>query len=83
MMYAPEAMLFARQFPAEIRYSGISIAVQFAGVIGGGLAPMIATKLLGIGQGHSYLISAYIVATAVIAIVCTLLMKSDSEAEYR
>lgn len=82
MMYAPEAMLFARQFPTKIRYSGISIAVQFAGVVGGGLAPMIATKLLGIGQGNSYLISAYIVVIAVIAIICTLLMKSDREAEY-
>lgn len=29
---------FARQFPAEIRYSGISISVQLAGVLGGGLA---------------------------------------------
>lgn len=82
MMYAPEAMLFARQFPVEIRYSGISIAVQFAGVIGGGLAPMIATKLLSIGQGNSYLISIYILATAIIAMICTLLMKSDSEEEY-
>ena len=36
IMYAPQAQLFARQFPAEIRYSGISISVQFAGVLGGG-----------------------------------------------
>jgi nitrate/nitrite transporter NarK len=28
IMYAPQAQLFARQFPAEIRYSGISISVQ-------------------------------------------------------
>ena len=51
---------FARQFPAEIRYSGISISVQLAGVLGGGLAPMIATKLLSIGQGNPYLIMFYI-----------------------
>ena len=51
---------FARQFPAEIRYSGISISVQLAGVLGGGLAPMIATKLLSVGQGNPYLIMLYI-----------------------
>ncbi|MEW7126384.1 MFS transporter, partial [Acinetobacter baumannii] len=60
IMYAPQAQLFARQFPAEIRYSGISISVQLAGVLGGGLAPMIATKLLSIGQGNPYLIMFYI-----------------------
>jgi hypothetical protein len=38
IMYAPQAQLFARQFPAEIRYSGISISVQFAGVLGVGLS---------------------------------------------
>lgn len=55
IMYAPQAQLFARQFPAEIRYSGISISVQFAGVLGGGLAPMAATKLLSFIQHKQYL----------------------------
>ena len=77
IMYAPQSQLFARQFPAEIRYSGISISVQFAGVLGGGLAPMIATKLLGWGGGSPYLISVYILAMAVIAIICTSFMSKD------
>ncbi|TCM69753.1 metabolite-proton symporter [Acinetobacter calcoaceticus] len=77
IMYAPESMLFARQFPAEIRYSGISISVQLAGVIGGGFAPMIATKLLGIGDGSPHFISVYIIGMAVVAIICTFFMKSD------
>ncbi|TLT27241.1 MHS family MFS transporter, partial [Acinetobacter baumannii] len=34
--------------------------VQLAGVLCGGLAPMIATKLLSIGQGNPYLIMFYI-----------------------
>ncbi len=79
IMYAPESMLFARQFPAEIRYSGISISVQLAGVLGGGFAPMIATKLLVIGGGSPHLISTYIIAMAVIAIICTFFMKSDKQ----
>ncbi len=31
-LYAPEGSLFAAQFPAEVRYSGISIAVQVSEV---------------------------------------------------
>lgn len=77
IMYAPESMLFARQFPAEIRYSGISISVQFAGVLGGGLAPLIATKLLSLNQGQPTWVIIYIVTMAIIAIICTLYMKSD------
>lgn len=77
IMYAPQAQLFARQFPAEIRYSGISISVQFAGVLGGGLAPMVATKLLSIGGGSPHLISAYILSMAAVAILCTCLMPRD------
>lgn len=77
VMYAPQSQLFARQFPAEIRYSGISISVQFAGVLGGGLAPLIATKLLSIGQGSPHLISIYILSMAIVAIICTCFMKRD------
>ena len=77
LMYAPQSQLFARQFPTEIRYSGISISVQFAGVIGGGLAPLIATKLLSIGEGSPHLIINYIIGMAIFAIFCTCFMKRD------
>ncbi|WP_032870960.1 MFS transporter [Acinetobacter sp. 1000160] len=77
LMYAPQAQLFARQFPAEIRYSGISISVQLAGVVGGGLAPLIATKLLSVGAGNPYLIMLYIASMAVVAIIATSFMPRD------
>ncbi|OTG85156.1 MFS transporter [Acinetobacter sp. ANC 4648] len=83
IMYAPQAQLFAREFPAEIRYSGISISVQFAGILGGGLAPMIATKLLSIGHGNPYLISIYIASMAIVAIFCTFFMQRDPKQLYR
>ncbi|ENX40887.1 MFS transporter [Acinetobacter courvalinii] len=77
LMYAPQAQLFARQFPAEIRYSGISISVQLAGVVGGGLAPLISTKLLSVGGGNPYLIMLYIASMAVVAIIATSFMPRD------
>lgn len=78
IMYAPQSQLFARQFPAEIRYSGISISVQLAGVLGGGIAPLIATKLLSIGDGSPHLIVTYIVGMAIFAIFCAYFMKPDN-----
>ncbi len=83
IMYAPESILFARQFPAEIRYSGISISVQLAGILGGGFAPMIATKLLALGGGKPTLVSAYLISMAVIGILCTFLTRSDAKQTYK
>jgi MFS transporter, MHS family, shikimate and dehydroshikimate transport protein len=79
ILYAPESQLFAAQFPAQIRYSGISLSVQVAGVLGGGVAPMIATALLAYGGGKPHYVVAYMVALGVIALVCTLLMRSQHD----
>jgi MHS family shikimate/dehydroshikimate transporter-like MFS transporter len=79
IMYAPESQLFAAQFPAQIRYSGISMSVQIAGVLGGGVAPMIATALLAAGGGRPNYVIAYMIALAVIGLVCALLMRSHAD----
>jgi MFS family permease len=44
-MYALLPSLFAAQFPAEIRCSGVSLCFQIAAAIGGGVAPIVATLL--------------------------------------
>ncbi|MDM0006037.1 MFS transporter [Variovorax sp. J22G73] len=46
LMFAPQSNLYAAQFPPELRYSGISIGIQFAAALGGGLAPIIAATLV-------------------------------------
>jgi len=78
LMYAPESQLFARQFPAAVRYSGISLGVQVAGVLGGGLAPMIATALLARGGGEPTYVVMYLLALAAIALVSAAMMTSDT-----
>jgi metabolite-proton symporter len=45
LMYGPQAALFAELFPVEVRYSGASLGYQLGSVVGGGLAPIIATAL--------------------------------------
>jgi metabolite-proton symporter len=78
-MYGPEGSLFSAQFPAEIRYSGISLGVQISGAIGGGLAPIIGTYLMTRGHGDPIYVSWYLSALAFIALVCALAMKSNAE----
>lgn len=78
-MYGPEGSLFSAQFPAEIRYSGISLGVQISGAIGGGLAPIIGTYLMTRGHGDPTYVSWYLAGLAFIALLCALAMKSTAE----
>jgi MFS family permease len=45
MMYGPQAAFIAEQFPTRVRYAGSSLAYTLAGVIGGGIAPLMFAAL--------------------------------------
>jgi MFS family permease len=77
VLYAPESMLFASQFPATVRYSGISISVQLAGALGGGLAPVLATALLRSNGGNPLYVALYLITLGLVALICTSLMKAQ------
>src|SRR5690242_4780239 len=74
MQYGPQAALIAECFtPPRLRYSGASLGYQFASIIAGGPAPLIATALFA--AFHSgYAIALYILACAVISFVATALL---------
>ncbi|SEE98426.1 Predicted arabinose efflux permease, MFS family [Burkholderia sp. WP9] len=75
LLFGPQSALFAAQFPVNVRLSGISIGIQFAAAIGGGLAPIVATSL--VAQYHGLQpIAIYVGALAALAVLCTRLMKS-------
>jgi MFS family permease len=76
LMYGQQGTLFASQFPAAVRYSGISFAVQVAGAVGGGLAPLVATQLLAAGGGDTRLISLTLVTTTVLGAICAATMRA-------
>lgn len=79
MLYGPEGALFSAQFKPEVRYTGISIGVQVSGAIGGGLAPMIATTLLTVGDGDPLYINCYLMVLGVIALISLCAMRSVSD----
>jgi hypothetical protein len=73
MQYGPQAALIAERFGTNVRYSGASIGYQFASVIAGGPAPLIATAILS-ATGSSMWISWYIVGCCVVAMIALLAM---------
>ena len=73
MQYAPEAAFIAEAFTPRLRYSGASLGYQFASVIAGGPAPLIATALLA--TYHSgYAISIYIALCAAVGLAAASFM---------
>ena len=45
MMWGPQASFVAEQFSTPVRYTGASLAYTFAGVVGGGFAPLLMAWL--------------------------------------
>jgi len=64
-VYGPLGAWLPSLFPARVRYTGVSMAFNVAGVLGGGLTPMVATALsknyglmaVGLYSGGAALIS--------------------------
>jgi metabolite-proton symporter len=85
MMYGPQAALIAEAFTPRLRYSGSSLGYQFASVIAGGPAPLIATALYATYH-TGYAIAIYLLLCAVISLISTALMPDytgkDVSAEY-
>ncbi len=73
MQYGPQAALIAEAFTPRLRYSGSSLGYQFASVIAGGPAPLIATALFATYH-TGYAISIYIAACTVVSLISAAFM---------
>jgi MFS family permease len=67
--YGPMAAMFTELFSTGIRCSGISLAYQLGAILGGGMAPIIATALFA--RFHSNLwVSVYMAGACGISLIC-------------
>ena len=73
LMYGPMTAFFSELFGTRVRYSGVSIGYQLSAIIGGGLAPIIATSLVAAGGGDPWPVAVYMAALCVITLVSVLL----------
>ncbi|MGW3472368.1 MFS transporter [Saccharopolyspora sp. NPDC000995] len=73
MVYGPLPAFAAALFPAEVRFTGISLCYQLAGILGGGIAPLIAVAL--IGKGGNYLpVALFLTATGLVSAACVFVI---------
>jgi hypothetical protein len=85
MQYGPQAALIAEAFTPRLRYSGCSLGYQFASVIAGGPAPLIATALFA--EYHTgYAVALYMAACTVVSLASAAFMPDytgkDISTEY-
>jgi metabolite-proton symporter len=77
LMLGPQAEMCAKQFPPELRYSGMSIGIGAASAVAGGLAPIVATTL--VAQFQSLVpMGFYLGALALISLISCSLMQAGS-----
>jgi nitrate/nitrite transporter NarK len=81
-MYGPQAAFIAELFATELRYSGASMGYQLAGVLGGGIAPIVAIALVR-ATGTAYAVSVYVLAMVVLTLVALAVAPETSERSVR
>src|SRR5690606_6769187 len=74
LTYGPLGTALSELFPTAVRYTGASLAFNFAGILGGSLAPYIATWLAG-NHGIAA-VGYYLAAAGLVTLVAQLLIKA-------
>jgi MFS family permease len=82
MMYGPQAAFFSELFCTQLRYSAASLGYQFGAVLGGALAPFIATTILA-RTSSTFGISIYIAGTCLITVISTALLSETASTRAR
>jgi MFS family permease len=80
LSYGPLAAMFAELFNTGVRYCAVSLAYQISAIVGGALAPMIATGLYA--MYHSNIsISIYMASASALSLVCVSMLKKTHETD--
>ena len=77
LVYGPLGAFLPGLFPARVRYTGASLAFNVGGIIGGGLAPMIAQALAD--RGGLVPVGYYLSGAALVSLVALALIGRRSE----
>ncbi len=77
LVYGPLGAFLPGLFPARVRYTGASMAFNIGGIIGGGLAPMVAQALAD--RGGLVPVGLYLSAAALISFVALAPLRREVE----
>ena len=73
VLYGPMGAYLPELFGTRLRYSGTSVSYNLGGVLGGALAPLVASSLLVVAGG-SWAISLYVGLMAALCLFCLSLL---------
>jgi len=76
-VYGPLGAFLPGLFPARVRYTGASMAFNIGGIIGGGLAPIVAQALAD--AGGLFYVGLYLAAAATISLIALWPLRSAPE----
>jgi MFS family permease len=80
MMYGPQAAFLAELFSTHVRYSGASLGYQSGAILGGALAPIIATALLAT-YDSTIGISIYIAIACAVTVLSVYLLTETHKSD--
>ncbi|OUE27272.1 MFS transporter [Clavibacter michiganensis] len=81
LAYGAVGSLLPGMFAADVRYTGASLAFSLAGIIGGAVAPFIATWLWDVGGGGVGLVGIYLSVASAISLVAFLVAREHDTAD--
>lgn len=73
-------VIYAEQYPTKYRFSGASTAYQLSGIVSSAPTPIIAAWLIT-STGSTSAVSWFVIATAVITLICIGLTKETFKAD--
>lgn len=76
-VYGPLSTWLTSLFPARVRYTGVSVAFNVGGVIGGGMTPLISEQLVATGGLHY--VGYYLIVAACLSFLALLLLRPRGE----
>ncbi|MGW3628316.1 MFS transporter [Streptomyces sp. NPDC000880] len=79
VVYGPMGAYLPELFGARVRYTGASFAYNLGGVLGGAIAPLVATRLQSAFGSAS--VGWYVSAMAVVSLLCVLALPETRERE--
>ena len=81
LMFGPECSIIPELFNTSVRFSGASLGKQIGTLLGGGVAPMVATALLAWSHGAFWSVDVYFIVVGAIALTALYYARETSRSE--
>lgn len=79
ILFGPLYTFFAEQFSGNQRQSGAGLGYHLGAVLGGGITPMIANRLIA-GTGNAFTVGYYLAGLLAISAICLMILPESAPA---